>query len=103
MDPCLHYNCYAGTCTNDRGAARCICPTGRAGVHCQGNLNHPAQLNFILSFKKRTSASCIHVQIVVNAFRKVLVDAVSVLHHITAMIVENVLDSLQIRKTKIIT
>ena len=35
-DPCLRYECHGGTCTNDRGVARCVCPVGRAGSRCQG-------------------------------------------------------------------
>ncbi|CAF1082643.1 unnamed protein product [Adineta steineri] len=34
-DPCLRYDCGGGTCTNDRGVPRCICPTGRVGSQCQ--------------------------------------------------------------------
>jgi hypothetical protein len=37
VDVCLRYDCGGGTCTNDRGVARCICPTGRVGSHCQGS------------------------------------------------------------------
>jgi hypothetical protein len=36
VDPCARYDCYGGSCTNDRGVARCVCPTGRAGNRCQG-------------------------------------------------------------------
>ncbi|CAF1532793.1 unnamed protein product, partial [Adineta ricciae] len=35
VDPCLRYDCSGGTCTNDRGVPRCICPAGRVGSHCQ--------------------------------------------------------------------
>ncbi|CAF5055709.1 unnamed protein product, partial [Rotaria magnacalcarata] len=37
-DPCLRYDCAGGTCTNDRGVARCICPIGRVGSHCQDDI-----------------------------------------------------------------
>ena len=36
VDPCLRYDCYGGTCTNDRGTPRCVCPAGRVGARCQG-------------------------------------------------------------------
>ncbi|CAF2788344.1 unnamed protein product [Rotaria sp. Silwood2] len=38
FDPCLRYDCSSGTCTNDRGVARCICPIGRVGSHCQEDI-----------------------------------------------------------------
>ncbi|CAF3881254.1 unnamed protein product, partial [Rotaria sordida] len=38
VDPCLRYDCSGGTCTNDRGVARCICPIGRVGSHCQEDI-----------------------------------------------------------------
>ncbi|CAF3883981.1 unnamed protein product [Rotaria sp. Silwood2] len=38
VDPCLRYDCSSGTCTNDRGVARCICPIGRVGSHCQEDI-----------------------------------------------------------------
>ncbi|CAF0942789.1 unnamed protein product [Rotaria sp. Silwood1] len=38
IDPCVRYDCSSGTCTNDRGVARCICPIGRVGSHCQEDI-----------------------------------------------------------------
>ncbi|CAF4570861.1 unnamed protein product [Rotaria sp. Silwood1] len=38
VDPCVRYDCSSGTCTNDRGVARCICPIGRVGSHCQEDI-----------------------------------------------------------------
>ncbi|CAF2152127.1 unnamed protein product [Rotaria magnacalcarata] len=38
VDPCLRFDCYGGSCMNDRGTARCICPTGRSGSRCQDDI-----------------------------------------------------------------
>ncbi|CAF3511313.1 unnamed protein product [Rotaria sp. Silwood1] len=37
-DPCSHYDCYGGSCKTDHGLARCICPTGRTGSHCEDDI-----------------------------------------------------------------
>jgi len=46
VDPCLRYDCGSGSCTNDRGVARCVCPTGRIGSHCQGWTLNKKRWNF---------------------------------------------------------
>jgi hypothetical protein len=94
VNPCLRYDCGGGTCTDDRGVARCICPTGRVGTRCQGCL-----LKFYVTknvfyiyflFFKRIFAQCIPVQIMDNVFRKEIADVVFVHRHIMVMIVEKV-------------
>ena len=49
-DPCLRYDCYGGTCMNDRGSPRCICPTGRVGSRCQGTNGHWSLFLFLSIF-----------------------------------------------------
>ncbi len=90
---CLRYDCGGGTCTNDRGVARCICPTGRVGSHCQGSfieIGETRSYLFFLFFFKTIFVQFIHVQTMDNVFRKDIVDVVFVHHHIRVMIVEKV-------------
>jgi hypothetical protein len=96
-DPCLRYDCYGGTCTNERGVPRCICPTGRMGSRCQGDRTHalePGERSLTCSFSllslKTIFVPCIHVPTTVNVYQKEEVDAVSAYIPTTATNVETV-------------
>ena len=89
-DPCLRYDCYGGTCTNDRGTARCICPTGRVGSQCQGwSSPRRVKRNNVL-YSQMMFVQCIHVQTTANACRKATADVVFALRRTMAMIVAKV-------------
>jgi hypothetical protein len=94
-DPCVRYDCYGGTCTNERGVPRCICSLGRTGSRCQGySINAiEKQCIFMLNFTfvfKTIFAHCIHVRTMVNVSLKEAVDVVFVHLHTMAMIVVKV-------------